>query len=418
MKHATMRKKSLNVMVIMVLNFFTLLASNQPIAMDELETLVLKNNPDIKSAFENWRAAVSSIAVARALPDPRFSYTEFIEEVQTRVGPQRRKFDVNQMFPWFGTLDLREDKAVVMAAALEQRMEMVRWQSLLELKLSLYEENLLERKISIEQEQLQILENLEEAMRGKMSSGKANLASILRVQVERERLKDDLVGLESARKPFRKNIEKVVGQGLEGLTLPQNYSFTNAIPEAEALRRAFVQNNPRYKASQLMESQSLVEVSIAKNMNKPELSLGFSWIDTGKTAMGTGGDDPLAVMFSMSLPLWQSKNSARVQASRENVASMHYQTASVLNQFEAQLEMALYKIDEAERKIKLYGESLLSRTKNAFESVKQSHEVGNSSFQDVLDTQRVLLILSLGYEVAKTDRVKTIANLESMVGPL
>lgn len=47
----------------------------------------------------------------RALPDPRLSFGFFINEVETRVGPQRAKIGLQQTFPWIGKLQDRHDAA-------------------------------------------------------------------------------------------------------------------------------------------------------------------------------------------------------------------------------------------------------------------------------------------------------------------
>jgi hypothetical protein len=55
-------------------------------------------------SFETWKAAIEQVPQARALPDPKFTYGYFIREVETRVGPQQQKFEIMQIFPWFGTI--------------------------------------------------------------------------------------------------------------------------------------------------------------------------------------------------------------------------------------------------------------------------------------------------------------------------
>lgn len=46
------------------------------------------NNAGLEAAFNRWKAALERIPQAKSLPDPRFNYTYFVEEVETRVGPQ------------------------------------------------------------------------------------------------------------------------------------------------------------------------------------------------------------------------------------------------------------------------------------------------------------------------------------------
>ena len=60
------------------------------------------NNPGLEAAFNRWKAGLERITQVGTLPDPRFNYSYFIREVETRVGPQRHRVGLMQMFPWFG----------------------------------------------------------------------------------------------------------------------------------------------------------------------------------------------------------------------------------------------------------------------------------------------------------------------------
>ena len=56
----------------------------------------LANSATLRAAFEEWRASVERIDQVSVLPEPRLSYTEFVEEVQTRTGPQERRLGVSR----------------------------------------------------------------------------------------------------------------------------------------------------------------------------------------------------------------------------------------------------------------------------------------------------------------------------------
>ena len=45
----------------------------------------------------------------RSLPDPTFTVSAFGRMIETRVGTQEARFSVMQMFPWFGTLEAKEN---------------------------------------------------------------------------------------------------------------------------------------------------------------------------------------------------------------------------------------------------------------------------------------------------------------------
>ncbi len=52
------------------------------------------NNPQLEAAFNRWKVALERVSQARTLPDPRFNYGYFIQEVETRVGPQEQQVGV------------------------------------------------------------------------------------------------------------------------------------------------------------------------------------------------------------------------------------------------------------------------------------------------------------------------------------
>ena len=78
-----------------------------PISLEHYLKYAALNNPGLQSAFYNWKAALHKIPQARALMDPKFSYTYYIGKVETKVGPQKQKFGIAQAIPWFGTLSLK-----------------------------------------------------------------------------------------------------------------------------------------------------------------------------------------------------------------------------------------------------------------------------------------------------------------------
>ena len=51
--------------------------------------LALRRNPALQAQSQRWRADLERVPQARSLPDPELTYGGFIEQVETRVGPQR-----------------------------------------------------------------------------------------------------------------------------------------------------------------------------------------------------------------------------------------------------------------------------------------------------------------------------------------
>lgn len=81
--------------------FLTLILSFN-LAAGEFSTLEdyvahgIAHNPGLRAAHQNHQAALAKIPQARALPDPKIMATHFVEDVQTRTGPQQNQVFVSQ----------------------------------------------------------------------------------------------------------------------------------------------------------------------------------------------------------------------------------------------------------------------------------------------------------------------------------
>ena len=146
---------------------------------DYLEYAAL-NNPGLEAAFNSWKAALEKVPQVRALPDPRFTYAYFVREVETRAGPQRHKFGLAQMFPWFGKLDLKGDVALEAANAVRQQYEAAKLKLFFEVKDAYYEYYYLARAISVTEEHMQLVSYMESVARTGYRAGAVPYGSVIK----------------------------------------------------------------------------------------------------------------------------------------------------------------------------------------------------------------------------------------------
>jgi len=99
------RKIFLFIIVFLVINFLGY--AQEDSILTELIDEALKNNPQIQVAYNNWKAAQYRVTQVKTLPDPTVRYTYYGENVETRVGPQEKKYGVSQKIPFSGKLSLK-----------------------------------------------------------------------------------------------------------------------------------------------------------------------------------------------------------------------------------------------------------------------------------------------------------------------
>ncbi len=105
---------------------------------------------------------MEQIPLAGSLDDPKFTYSYFINEVETRVGPQRQKLGLVQSFPWFGVLENRRDAATAQAKAAEQRFKQSRLGLQFRIKKLYYEYVYLKTAYDLAKENIQLIGRFEQ----------------------------------------------------------------------------------------------------------------------------------------------------------------------------------------------------------------------------------------------------------------
>ena len=164
-------------------------------SQDILENYLIEaanNNPGLQAQFNEYMAALEKIPQVGALPDPTLAFGYFIQPVETRLGPQQGRISVSQMFPWFGTLDAKEDVATQMAKARYEMFEEAKSKLFYDVKSTWYNLYFTNRAIAITRENIDILNTFQKLALVKIEAGKASAVDELRVEMEILELENQL----------------------------------------------------------------------------------------------------------------------------------------------------------------------------------------------------------------------------------
>ena len=148
-----------------------------------LETAA-QNNPDLKAKFLDYQAALEVVPQVGALPDPQVAFGWFISPVETRYGPQRARFSASQMFPWFGTLEARENVALQSAKAAYEKFEGYKSKLFYQVRTAYYDLYLTGNAIQITEENLENLRSVNNILDVNIRTGRAPAVDALRIEME------------------------------------------------------------------------------------------------------------------------------------------------------------------------------------------------------------------------------------------
>lgn len=387
--------------------------------LPELIEYAALHNAGLKSAFHQWQAVLMKVPQVRALPDPKLSYGYFIRSVETRVGAQTHKVGIAQTFPWFGKLRLRGDKATQEAEMAWQHLVLKQQQLWLELRDAYHEYAYLHRAIEIVDENISLLKHLEGVAQVKFKGGGAYLG-VIKAQVELGKLTDRKATLVDVLEPLRARLNAALSRDVNA-SLPKPKVIPRPSLErddTELFARMFA-SNPELKGLAAGIVRETKGIELAKKNFYPDVTFGVDYIQTGDAlALGTSGNskDPVVAMFSINIPLWRNKLRAGVKEAEARKQSVIEQRSDLNSRLAAKLKLTLFAYRDAERKVSLYRDNLVSQAKSALTIALKSYEGGATDFLETVDAQRLLLEFQLQAERSAADREQRLAEIDFLVG--
>jgi cobalt-zinc-cadmium efflux system outer membrane protein len=388
--------------------------------LDDYVLYALLNNPGLRAAFHRWKAALEKVAPARTLPDPRFTYANYIKEVETRVGPQEHKFGLAQTFPWLGKLDLQGEMALQDAHAEHQRYEAKKLNLIYSVKKVYYEYYYLVQAINISKDNLILLSHFESVARAKYKGGAGSQSSVIKVQVELGKLEDRLHSLQDLTRPIIAKLNFTLNRPSHlPLPLPEAFSFEKNNFEDEKLFSLLRVENPNLKVLDFMVAKEDLAVKLAGKNYFPDVTLGVDYIDTASRSdmnPDENGKDPVIAKLSVNVPIWHQKYNAIEKEAKARRAAFVRERRETENSLIADLEMVLYKLRDADRKIDLYGDTLLTKAEQNVKVNQLAFASDKTSFLDLIDSQRILLGFQLEHKRALADRAQRMAEIEMLAG--
>ncbi len=151
----------------------------------------------------------------------------------------------------------------------------------------------------------------------------------------------------------------------------------------------------------------------------PDITAGLSYMGTGSAVMSgvdESGKDPILATLSINLPLWWNAYRAGEREKRARLREARRTVEDRSRALESELELAIYNLKDAGRKIDLYGDSLIPQARESLEATRASFRTGDADILTLLDAERTLLEFRLERERAVANHLKSVARVEMLVG--
>ena len=370
-------------------------------SLEDYWRMAAENNPSLKAKFTRYMAALEKVDQQNTLPDPNLSFGYFISPVETRVGAQRFKLSLGQMFPWMGTLSAREDLAVKMAEASYAEFEVARntlYLNISEVWLQLLE---LEEEIQISRQNLNLLKTYEPITKTKYESNLVSLADLIRVQIRIEEATTQLELLELKKIPLHSDFNTFLNRPIESeITL----SAMDFLDGGEANLDSALAINPKITQNQVMSEAAQSQIELSQLKRKPNIGLGLDYVMVSKRtdmSVPDNGKDVLMPMATISLPLFGRKNRSQIKEAELYKESLSYDAQGIRNEIKNEWTKAEYLSSTAEKELDLYTNEIRN-TQSLLNVLTSEYSNNSSNFEELLMTQQRLLQLQIAQLKAET----------------
>jgi outer membrane protein, heavy metal efflux system len=365
----------------------------------------LLNSPRVEAAYYDWAASVERITIERSLPDPQITFESDIADIVMTVMP-----GFMQVFPGPGKLKARAGVAVAESRGKYFAFESALLQTAFDLKRAGYELLYLDERLRINRETLSLLEDLERIARTQNEVGRGTLQDVLRAQIERDRVSNDITNLEDSRPPLLAAFKAALGLAPDqpDPPVPAQLETTRVNPDSDEWLRIAFARNPGLKAMEADVRAAEAGIAMAYKERVPDFSLGLMADVKASPTMFR----PLA---GLTLPVWRDKVAAEIAQARANELAARAR----FNAGEIALAVAFaeksFACREINRSLALLRDRLIPKARQSVELARAGYLSGTIDFFNLISAQRTLLEFELGEIEARSRREIVLAELSLMI---
>lgn len=388
--------------------------------LEDLLREALRNNPVLRADLLSAEALRTRRRQVTALPDPfaSISYQPF--PVFTARGFQRSQWRIEQDVPFPGKRGLRGEIADYAAAAAGYGADAFARDLVLEVSQAYYE-------LYRTQEQQRLIEAFREQLSDFVASataryevGEGTQQDILKAQLERNTL--DRLGLDLAqrKRSAAETLAHLLNRPDAAALLDKTVHVERPealLPEAEAKSQALAQR-PEVHVLETAAKQAQSQIALARKAFLPDFTFGLTYFDIGASDLTPTmtGRDALAVQVMVKIPLWQGKLRSNLEEARLRQRETEARLQDLQTEIRAQTSDLVSQLDIEQRTLILYEETLIPQAETTLEASLSAYTTGETDFLNLLDAERMLFNLRMGYQDSLARYLKMTAALERTIG--
>lgn len=384
---------------------------DQPFRAEALVEIALERNPSLEEVRAAVEAAEAEIEPAGSLQDPMLTLNAAPRTFGSALGG-RGQVQFSQAFPWWGTLDAREDVARANALAVEQDVESLKLQLIEAAQAAFADWHYIHRALDVNARTQALLTELREVAKARYAAGRAIQQDVLQADVERTLLRQQALELKKERTSIQARINALLNRSPSTpLPPPETLVLEVELPPLAALEAFALEHHPMVDQLEFRQQAAGANVTVAEKESYPEFRLM-----AGYNALMDPSEKRAMVGVSLNIPLDRSKYRAQVRGARAQLRRTGYALEDLQATLAGDLAAAYAGVEEARQSLTLYRDELLPLASNTLEVARSDYGAGKGNFLNVITAERYLLETEL--RLVRTEAVvfQRLAELGQLTG--
>jgi outer membrane protein, heavy metal efflux system len=390
-------------------------------SLARLIAAALADNPEIKASDARWQMFRNRVLHEGRLEDPmlmlKIQNGIVADPLNFRKDTMTQKvIGISQQIPLWGKRGLKGEVAA-------KEAESYRW-ALEERKLELkrmvadvyYQIYFIDKSLEIVDRNIGILDDFVTLAETKYSVGQGAQHDVLKAQVERSKMLDMRISLESQRKSL--------GASLNALLYKPAESPVGRIPDfrikplplsPDELRGIALDSRPMLKSLNALVEKGKAGHELAKKEFYPDFTVSLEYMQRDRV-----GDDPGDNMYSLgvtfNLPVYRHHRREMVAEADSTVRMAAEELNSVRNSINSGISDLLAQLERRRKLVDLYETGIIPQAEQSLESASIGYRVNKVDFLTLLDSRVTLFNYEREYYDSLADYQMKWAQLEALVG--
>lgn len=390
-----------------------------PHAVEDYIRFALGQNPGIQAARKRMESLAYQVPVAASLQDPMFSMTVQPEQVQTAAGQQEMIVAANQKVPWFGKRDTRAEVAQSQTNVARAQLAAVELETVERVKRAYYELYFVQQAISVTEADQKLLGEIREVANARYKANRASQQDVLRADLETANVENELIRLRQQLASAQARMAGVLHIGPQSKLLALSELPAEQLPrDLDRLQQQAVAARPELHAQLAALQRDRLSVELSRLDYKPDVTLGFSWIDVADAGLSPvkNGRDAFLLTAGVNLPVYRTRLDSSVRSAEAKAVASARQYDVLRDKTLEDVTDLFVTARSQQDLLKLFRGDILPKARQTLEVSIQAYNVGEVDFLQLVDNWRQLFRYQVSFHRLEASLRQTLAELERVVG--